>query len=379
MIDPWDDAPCGFLTTSLDGTVLAANRRFLSWTGHRAADLVGRRRFQQLLAPGDRIFYETHYGPLLRLQGEVREIAVEFVAADGRRLPALVSATVRRDEGEAGVVLTAVFEAADRRAYERELLAARRRAEASEARARLLAETLQESLIPPAPPVIPFLDVGAAYRPAGRGDEVGGDFYDVFETGRGDWAVVLGDVCGKGARAAAVTALARHTVRASAMRARRPRHVLAALNTALLGQAPERFCTVVYGRVRGAPGERGCRLTVASGGHPLPLRTSPTHGPDRIGRPGTLLGVLASPSLHDTTVRLVPGDSVTFFTDGVTEARTGGRGRFYGEERLRDLLAAHREEDAATTAAAVVHDVLSAQDGVASDDVAVVVLRVPPG
>jgi phosphoserine phosphatase RsbU/P len=374
--DLWDAAPCGFLATRADGTVVKANRTFLDWSGYGHDDVVGRRRFQDLLAPGDRIFHETHYAPLLRLQGTVREVAVEVVAADGRRLPALVSSAVRPGPaGEPSLVLTTVFDAADRRSYERELLRARREAEASEARARLLAQTLQESLIPPAPPEIPFLDVAAAYRPAGRGDEVGGDFYDVFETRRGDWVVVLGDVCGKGARAAAVTALARYTVRAAAVRTRRPRAVLSALNDALLTQSPELFCTAVYGRVR-CHGDADCRLTVASGGHPLPLRTTPSTDPQRVGRPGSLLGVLSAPTLHDTTVDLRPGDTVTMFTDGVTEARRGSE--LFGDDRLHAVLAAHRSDPAAAVAAAVVDEVLAFQAGVARDDIAVVVLRVPP-
>jgi PAS domain S-box-containing protein len=126
----YDQAPCGYLSTLPDGTIVKVNGTFLRWTGYERDELVGRKRLLDLLAPGDRIFYETHYAPLLRLQGEVHEIAVEIVSADGRRLPALVNATVRNDDaGAPRVVRTTVLDATDRRAYERELVRARREAE----------------------------------------------------------------------------------------------------------------------------------------------------------------------------------------------------------------------------------------------------------
>ena len=126
----YEHAPCGYLSTLPDGTIVRVNRTFLVWTGHRREDLVGKKRFQELLSPGGRIYHETHYAPLLRLQGKVREIAVEVVCADGRRLPALVNAVMHHDEaGQPRVIRTTVFEATDRQEYERELLRARRKAE----------------------------------------------------------------------------------------------------------------------------------------------------------------------------------------------------------------------------------------------------------
>ena len=182
--DLYEHAPCGYLSTMPDGTIIKVNQTLLSWLGHERHDLIGRRRLSDLLTAGGRIYHETHYAPLLSMQGTVREIAVDLVRADGSRLPALINSILVRDrDGAPTVVRTSVFNATDRRAYERELLHARERAERSESRARELATTLQASLIPPAPPVIPGLDVGATYRPAGEGDEVGGDFYDVFAAG----------------------------------------------------------------------------------------------------------------------------------------------------------------------------------------------------
>ncbi|HEX2050030.1 MAG TPA: SpoIIE family protein phosphatase [Actinomycetota bacterium] len=373
--DLYENAPCGYLSTLPDGTIVKVNETFLSLTGYGRDELVGRTRFQDLLTAGGRIFHETHYAPLLQMQKAVREIAVEIVCADGRRLPALINSAVKDDlSGRPVLVRTTVFDATDRRAYERELLLARRRAEESEARARVLAETLQASLIPPALPTIRGVDVGAAYRPAGRGDEVGGDFYDVFEVARGDSAIVLGDVCGKGAEAAAVTALARYTVRAAALQARTPRLVLATLNEALLRDRSDRFCTVAYARVR-CGSAHTCRVTISSGGHPLPVLVPHGGDPRPLGRAGDLLGVLGEPELHDTSVWLEPGDVVLLYTDGVTEGR-GAEG-FFGDARLHAVLAAARAEDATAIATRVVDAVVEFQGGSPRDDIAVVALKVP--
>ena len=358
--DLYENAPCGYLSMLPGGLIVKVNGTFLRWTGYSREELVGRCRFQDLLTAGGRIFHETHYAPLPHLQDSVREIAVDLVRADGSRLPALVRTTV--------------FDATDRREYERELVRARRAAEESEARARLLARTLQESLIPPALPAVPGLDLAAVYRPAGHGDEVGGDFYDVFEIGRGNWAVVIGDVLGKGAGAAVVTALARYTIRAATMRTRRPKVGLAQVNAALRRQQPDHFCSMLCARVhRGAGGRT--RLVMASGGHPLPLRVTADGSVSVLGRPGTLLGILDSPRLYGTTTDLAAGDVVLLYTDGVTEGRRDGD--FFGEERVSALLAEHRAADAAAIADRVAEEVLAFQGGFPRDDIALVVLKVP--
>src|SRR3954466_1610925 len=137
--DLYENAPCGYLATDPDGTIVRVNRTFLTWTGYRADELVGVRRFADLLSPGGRIYHETHYAPLLRMQGEVREIALDVVRADRSRLSVLVNATVRTDDtGAPQTIRITIFNATDRRRYERELLAAQRLAERSEARVRIL-------------------------------------------------------------------------------------------------------------------------------------------------------------------------------------------------------------------------------------------------
>lgn len=375
--DLYEHAPCGYLSTLPDGTVIRANATFLEMTGYQAEDVVARRRFQDLLTAGGRIYHETHYAPLLRMQDSVREIAVDIVCADGRRLPVLVNSVLKRDEsGEPLLVRTTVFDATDRREYERELLRARTRAEESEAKARVLAQTLQASLIPPAPPEIPGIDVGAVYRPAGRGDEVGGDFYDVFQLVGGEWAVTLGDVQGKGPGAATITALARYTVRAAAIQSPQPSSVMGLLNAALLRQGADRFCTMVYGRVAARAGGP-VRVRLACGGHALPLLVGRDGGVRPAGAAGDLLGVIEGATWDDTTVELAPGEALVLFTDGISEGRRDGQ--FYGDGRVRSLLARHCADDAQTIARALVDDVVAFQRGLPRDDMAVVVLRAPAG
>jgi len=375
--DLYEHAPCGYLSTLPDGTVIRANATFLAMTGYRADELVAVRRFQDLLTAGGRIYHETHYAPLLRMQGTVREIAVDIVCAGGRRLPALVNSVLKRDAaGEPLLVRTTVFDATDRREYERELLRARTRAEESEARARVLAQTLQASLIPPAPPEIPGVDVGAVYRPAGRGDEVGGDFYDVFQLAGGEWAVLLGDVQGKGPRAATVTALARYTVRAAAIQSPQPSSVMGLLNAALLRQGADRFCTMVYGRVA-ARADGPVRVRLACGGHALPLLVDRRGQVRTVGAPGDLLGVIEGASWEDAAVELVPGDALVLYTDGISEGRRDGE--FYGDGRVRALLARHCADGAQVMATALVDEVVAFQHGLPRDDMAVVVLKAPAG
>ncbi|MHB8671212.1 MAG: PP2C family protein-serine/threonine phosphatase, partial [Acidimicrobiales bacterium] len=237
-----------------------------------------------------------------------------------------------------------------------------------------LAGTLQESLLPPELPWIQGLELAARFRPFGAGIEVGGDFYDAYETARNDWAVVIGDVCGKGPEAARVTALARYTLRAAAISARRPRVVLGVLNDALLRQQPDgRFCTVAYLRLR--PGAGGVRAVVASGGHPLPLRVGHDGRVASLGHAGPLLGVLPTVSLRDHTVTLRPGEILVLYTDGVTEAR-GEDGEF-GEERLREVLAGCSGLHPSEVADAVDEAVSNHMGGrPRRDDMALLVLRV---
>ena len=367
-----DRTPCGLLSTTADGLVLKVNQTFLDWTGFRREELVGKRRFTSLLTGGGRIYHDTHYAPMLRLQGQVRELALDIVAADEQRLPVLVNAALERaGDGTPSVIRVVVVDATERREYERELLRAKRRAEESELRARTLAHTLQRTLMPPVPPAIPGLELHAVYRPAGTGEEVGGDFYDVFEIGEDDWVVTLGDVCGKGVGAAVVTALVRHTLRALAVRTASPAQVLYTLDEVLQHHPSGRFCTIALLRLRRT--DEGWRTSLSLGGHPHPLLLSPGAEVEDVGTPGSLVGAFADPSFADSGFALPPGSGLVLFTDGVTEARRGNE--MYGEQRLRDVAAKHAIGEVAE---AVLGDVLAFQGGSPRDDIAVVTVSVPP-
>jgi PAS domain S-box-containing protein len=239
-----------------------------------------------------------------------------------------------------------------------------------------IARTLQESLLPPMLPEMPGLDVSARFRAAGEGLEVGGDFYDLFETGEADWAVAIGDVCGKGSEAAAITALARYTVRAAAMRQDGPSQILALLNEALLRQRTDkRFCTVLYGRLE-RDGD-GHWFEFASAGHPLPLVLRASEPSAEVGEPGTLLGIVPDPFLRDARVLLRPGDAVVLYTDGVTDAAAPQR--TWTPQELALTLGSPAGLDADAIAERTMRAALSGVAGEPRDDIAILVLKVPDG
>lgn len=302
---------------------------------------------------------------------ESRGERVALTRADGRRSYLEISAGPVRDRAGQVVSGVAVFsDVSDRVAAEHALAA-------SEQRAQALAHTLQESLLPPALPEIDGLDLGAAYRPVGQGIEVGGDFYDVIGTAREDeWAVVIGDVCGKGAPAAALTALARHTIRAAAVRARRPSVILRQLNEVMLRHASERpFLTGVYASLRRLDDDAlPYRLTLAVGGHPLPLLLRADGTVNAVGQPGSLIGILEDAEFTDEVVPLGHGDVLLLFTDGLTEARAGQE--FFGESRLRAAVSGQAGGSAAEVVAGVLAAVDKFSAGRQRDDVALLALRV---
>ena len=236
-----------------------------------------------------------------------------------------------------------------------------------------VARTLQESLLPPRLPKIPGIEIAARYRFAGEGNEIGGDFYDLFETADGAWAIVMGDACGKGPEAAALTGLARHSVRAAAVRERTPSRVLALLNESILGQVTDnRFLTAAYARLE--PGEGAARMIIACGGHPPAMVVRASGRVDATTATGTLVGILPEAEFTDERIDLSAGDAVVLYTDGVVEARRGDE--IFGEERLRDLLATCTHYDARGIANTVRQAVGDFQPGVPHDDMAILVLRV---
>ena len=241
--DLFEQAPCGYAVLDADQRIVRANAAFLRLVDRPAEEVVVA-SLRQLVPVSARIYFETHLLPSLSLHGEFQEVALEVVRPDDERVPVLVSANTDGD----GTRLV-VFEARHRRAFETNLLAATRDAEQARATAAETARSLQRALIPPTPPEVPGLDVAAAYRPAGDGSEVGGDFYDVFQVSPESWVVVVGDVEGKGTSAAAVTAFVRHQVRALAMQHDDPAELLARLNVVLLDHEAQRFCTLGLARL----------------------------------------------------------------------------------------------------------------------------------
>ncbi len=245
-----------------------------------------------------------------------------------------------------------------------------------QAELRELAVTLQASLLPPRPPEVPGMEVAARYRPADHNLAVGGDFFDVFRLGTNSWGVVIGDVCGKGAAAAALTALTRYTLRAAAVHHTEPSGVLLELNNAVLAEpeADGRFCSVVYGHLE--LDRCGAWVTLASGGHPRPIVVRRAGWLDIRGQPGTLIGLFDDPEVADDLVGLGPGDALVLCTDGITEARSP-TGEMFGDERLSTLLLDSTGDEAETMASRLVDECLAFAGGAAHDDVAVLVVRVP--
>jgi PAS domain S-box-containing protein len=237
-----------------------------------------------------------------------------------------------------------------------------------------VARILQESLLPDRLPQIDGIELAGAYRPAGDGTEVGGDFYDAFPAFGGGIALAIGDVTGKGAKAAALTGLTRHTLRTAAMYERHPSEILGTLNAALLSQRARRgkYCTVALARLQAENGH--VAADVACAGHPLPLVLRASGEVETVGRPGTVLGFVADPRLHDAPAELHPGDALVLYTDGITEART--RTGLLGDERFAGLVRACAGLDAGAIAARLERAAIESQQGRPRDDVAIAVARV---
>jgi serine phosphatase RsbU (regulator of sigma subunit) len=320
----------------------------------------------------DAAFYEQELGSgehldiLLRL--EPRSLMCVPLLARGRTIGAitLISSRPERRYGEEDLAL------AEDLAYRCALAAdnARLYRDRSE-----IASVLQRSLLPPLLPEIPGVEVGAEYLPVGEANEVGGDFYDLINTVEDGWICAIGDVRGKGAEAASVTALARYTIRAVTLKDDRPSEILAALNEAMLRQLSEdRFCTAACIRLEPEDGSPGVGIDVSRAGHPAPLLVRPDGPVEEVGSPGRVLGVFDDAELGDDSLRFMPGEALVLYTDGVTEARSPD-GDFFGDERLRRLLRSCSGLDAAGIAARIKNVVLDFQEGCPRDDLAVLVLR----
>lgn len=242
-------------------------------------------------------------------------------------------------------------------------------------RERMVAAALQRSLLPPELPAVPSVELAAQFHPGGKGVSVGGDFYDVFPVSEGLWVLGVGDVCGIGPEAAAMTARVRYSMRAVASADCGPAESLARVNGLLMDPGCEpRFCTAVYGTLRPSPGT--AVATLASAGHPPPLLLRATGEVESVGGQGTLLGVVDAPEQCDEEVVLGAGDLLLLYTDGVIEARRGDA--FFGDDRLRALLEGCGGMSASAVAERVQGAVVDFAGGTICDDMAILVARIPP-
>ncbi|CAA9505026.1 MAG: Serine phosphatase RsbU, regulator of sigma subunit [uncultured Solirubrobacteraceae bacterium] len=237
-----------------------------------------------------------------------------------------------------------------------------------------LARVLQESLLPDRLPEFGGVDLGAAFRPAGDGAVIGGDFYDAIVGADDALTLMIGDVTGKGAGAAALTSLSRHTLRTAAMYEHGPSEILSALNRALLASRGRRgkYCTVALCRLERSDG--GFTARVSCAGHPSPLLLRRDGEVREVGAPGTILGFVDDPDNPEVTTALEPGDAVVLYTDGITEART--RTGLLGDRRFAEMLHGCAGMSASAIAARLERAVVESQQGDTRDDVAITVARV---
>lgn len=235
-----------------------------------------------------------------------------------------------------------------------------------------VAAALQASMVPPTLPDVRDIELASQYLPAGDGREVGGDFLDVFDLGQDTWGFVLGDVSGKGAEAATVSAATRYTLRALAAADALPSETVRKVNTSLLGHTGlDRHCTLVYGLVR--PEHEGATVVFTLAGHHPPIVLRAAGEAEEVGALGTALALFDDPELHDTTVHLGPADLLCVFTDGLVEARRGRE--MFGVERVTAVLrcaAAGTAAEISTRLVDAVHDYHGDQ---LADDLAVLLMR----
>ncbi|MER7682895.1 SpoIIE family protein phosphatase [Streptomyces sp. NPDC096934] len=381
----YEQAPCGYVSTMMDGTIAKINATLLEWLGLERGQVVGRMRFTDLLTVGGKLYHETHFAPMLQMNGEISGVALDIKSAGGQRMPVLVTSRVKTsDTGEPMLIRTTVFDARDRRSYEKELLRGRKAAEEARLQAEADRERLQEALavlqqnlLPATLPAVPGLEAGSYYHTASP-DLLGGDFYDLFPLDGERWAFFLGDVCGKGPQAAAVTSLTRYTLRAAAMHDPEPVNVLTTLNTVLherYTSGDTRYCTAIFGTLHPLEGEVEVRL--ASGGHPSALIQRADGSADYLPTPGgMLIGVLPKAEFATARTRLLAGDTLLLYTDGLTEARTGPERELYGEDALRAFTAGRRPAGPQALIDALSKLIAGFGDGL-DDDTALLALGVP--
>jgi serine phosphatase RsbU (regulator of sigma subunit)/anti-sigma regulatory factor (Ser/Thr protein kinase) len=235
---------------------------------------------------------------------------------------------------------------------------------------------LQRSLLPPELPDIPGVELAAGYEAAGEGNEVGGDFYDVFEATPGRWRFAIGDVCGKGPEAAAVTGLTRHALRILAREGHDVPTVLERLNALIVDEGSRaRFITLIHGELIPPPSAgEAAAVSLVCAGHPQPLVLRSAGGVEAVAEPQPLLGVLDGVTFERNTFRLAPGDVLLCVTDGVTERRSGDR-LLDDDDGLRGLLGDCPDLNAGSVVARIQRTVREFGADPPTDDLALLVFR----
>jgi serine phosphatase RsbU (regulator of sigma subunit) len=239
-----------------------------------------------------------------------------------------------------------------------------------------IAATLQRALLPPQLPEIPGFELQAFYRAALEGTQVGGDFYDIFPMPDGSWMAVIGDVCGKGPEAAALTGFVRHSIRALAVHETSPATILNGLNAALLGSVEgEQFSTVAIARIQ--PGRDGAGIVVSTGGHPRPVIVRSDGTVESLGSYGVIVGAFDGPRFTERRARLRRGETLLLYTDGLTSKDEGDS--FQEDSRLCRRVGKLGGESAQTILEAIQDHVTARGEGDPEDDVAVLAIRpLPP-
>lgn len=328
--------------------------------GAFVADLIVPEEFRARHREGLRRYLTSGQASILN-----RRVEVPALRRDGARIPVELTVTPVDPTNGPALFTGFVRDITDRKRDQQALLESRERFAH-------VARTLQRSLLPAQLPEMPGVELASAYQPSRAGSDVGGDFFDAFRVGRDELLLTLGDVCGKGAEAAAVTAIARYTIRAVAPDVRHPAQLLRRLNAALLEHdLGERFCSVIAMRV--VPIVGGVRLSVSSGGHPFPIVVRADGRTERVGVPGSLLGLFDEVRLFEETVQLGPGDTIVAFTDGVTEAVRDGQQ--FGDTRAAEVLAEACRDSANHMVQRLLDAVLTFGGEQPRDDIAILALR----
>lgn len=362
-----DSSLDAIVTMTVDGMVDEFNPAAEEIFGYKAADVIGRpmseviipERLRQAHWDGLENYLRTGVGPILG-----QRIQVPGVRADGEEIQLELTVTEVALPESDRLFSAHIRDITEQLRAEQEL--------------RDFAHTLQSALLPPTDPKIPGLEIVTEFRtPHGSAGEIGGDFYDPFPVGQNRWAISMGDVCGKGAKAAALTTFVRHSLRVAEHHHVSPEETLREVNRLVLESADAdddaHFCTAALARFDLADGCVRGRLSLA--GHPPPAIVSSSGEVRLLGSPALPLGLFEDFEAQALEFDLRPGDSMVLYTDGVTEARDAD-GSLFGEKKLAAALA----EGAGRSAREQLEELMTAvalHSPEPTDDIAVVLIRVP--